>query len=99
MKPPLRFLLLCFSLAAFWLVSPAAVAADGITVESAEARSAFPDGLNFTLTATGNAKIVQARLRYRLLPRAIQSTVRAECTGESRVSCKVTVGGSIGSAV
>src|SRR4051812_4123343 len=65
-------------------------------MQSQQAQNAFPDGIVFTITATGDRKITQSRLRTFVSPRDFQNTTRGECTGDTTVNCQATFGGSIG---
>ena len=78
--------------ASFGAPAVTTVSADGIAVQSAQTRNAFPEGIVFTLTASSNVKIMQARLRYQILPEGPTTLAKVECEGEATVNCKSTIG-------
>jgi hypothetical protein len=78
---------------------PRAVHADGINVQSMQAKSSFPDGIVMTITASSNAKITSTRLKFHILPENPVTQGKVECTGDAVVNCKSTIGGAGGAYV
>ena len=89
-------ILICATALGATTVAPAR--AEGIVLQSQQAINTFPDGISFTVTATGDKKITQSRLRTFVSPRDFQNTTRGDCTGDTTVTCKATFGGSIGNS-
>ena len=71
----------------FWPIAAQAQAADGsIQVLSQSRRVEFPNGLSFSLTAQGNADIVEVRFFYRLVDSRVWSYAYPDFSPGARVS-------------
>jgi Peptidase MA superfamily len=61
-----------------------------IEIRSQAAQNLFPDGIRFSVFMASDAEITDVRLRYRILPGDVISSVQSSCTGGN--SCNVVVG-------
>ncbi len=75
------------ALAVWMLTGSAATAQGGITVESANARNQFPDGVLFDLSVHSDAEITSVRFRYTIPPEGANVYAEPECSSGERVQC------------
>ena len=78
---------IALALAAWMLTGSAATAQGGITVEAANARNQFPDGVLFDLSVRGDAEITSVRFRYTIPPEGANVYAEPECSSGERVQC------------
>jgi len=78
---------IALALAAWVLTGSAATAQGGITVESADARNQFPDGVLFELSVRSDAEITNVRFRYTIPPEGANVYGEPECSTGERVQC------------
>ncbi len=73
-----------------------AVRADGIEVRSQSVQNKFPGGLQFQLFVAASGDITDARLRYKLLPLNVETSIKATCTQGSVSNCTALLGNTFG---
>jgi len=78
---------IALALAAWMLTGSAATAQGAITVESANARNQFPDGVLFDLSVRSDAEITSVRFRYTIPPEGANVYAEPECSSGERVQC------------
>ena len=83
-------------LALFLLATPVQASGGGIEVHDSRAEAEFPGGITFTLTAEGEAEIVEVRLFYRTLDEGVWSYAYSGFSAGSHVtaSFRLSIGGS-----
>ena len=83
-------------LALFLLATPAQAAGGGVRVLDSRAEADFPDGISFTLTAEGEAEIVEVRLFYRTLDDGVWSYAYSSFSAGRHVtaSFRLSIGGA-----
>jgi hypothetical protein len=75
------------ALAAGMLTGSATTAQGGITVESANARNQFPDGVLFELSVRSDAEITSVRFRYTIPPEGANVYGEPECSSGKSIQC------------
>jgi hypothetical protein len=91
------FLLLALTFVSLAVLGRPAAAQGGIEVSAQGVSNEFPDGVVFHVSATSDAEITEATLRYQVAPDGSRAYGVAECTGVTSVDCSFNLESESGS--